>query len=112
MRDDSDFYDARNLKESDKALLNVMENIKQDILNREVIDDFIDSKEVSGGTLRGIYEDVLNDFVVFLQERIEYRKVDFIVEKIDGYTDEEFKQLYRAARLGISSADADIKENK
>lgn len=112
MRDDSDFYDARNLKENDKALLDVMEGIKRDVLNDEVVDDFIDSKEVTGGTLRGVYKDVLNDFIAFLQERIEYRKVDLIVEKIDGYTEEEFKQLYRAAKLGVSSADTDQKGDK
>lgn len=112
MHDDSDFYDARNLKESDRAQLDVMEGIKQDVLNNEVVTDFIDSKEVSGGTLRGIYKDVLTDFIAFLQERVEYRKVDFIVEKIDGYTDEEFKQLYHAARLGASPVDTDRKGDK
>lgn len=99
MRDD-DFYDARNLEESDKALLGVMEDIKEDVLNREVVADFIDSKEVSGETIRSIYEDVLHDFIDYLRERVEYRKVDFIVEKIDGYTDEEFMKLYNAAKMG------------
>lgn len=103
MRIDPDTYDYRNLKDEDKALIDAIEETKQTVLNASVIEDFIDSKEIMGATLQGIYRDALKEFVVFLQERTEYHKVDLIIEKIDGYTEEEFQALYEKSHQKITA---------
>lgn len=87
---DVEVYDYKFLNEADKALVDVIDSVKDEVLNEDVINDFIESKNFSGGTLQSIYTEALTDFVNFLRERVEYSKVDLIIEKIDGYSDEEF----------------------
>jgi hypothetical protein len=94
-----DVYDYRNLKESDKEQIDTLEAVKTNVLNKDVVEDFVDTKDISGATLQNIYREVLNEFVSFLSERVEYVKVDMIVEKIEGYSDDEFESLYNAAKL-------------
>lgn len=103
MRIDPDIYDYRNLKDCDKALVDTIEETKQVVLNSSVIEDFIESKEIMGTTMQGIYRDALKEFIVFLQERTEYHKVDLIIEKIDGYSDEEFQALYDKSHQKITA---------
>lgn len=93
-----DIYDYRNLNDSDKEKIDLIEEIKQEVLSGAVVEDFIDTKEVTGSTLRGIYLDVLNAFIEFLSERIEYAKVDYIITAIDGYSEEEFSELCKTAK--------------
>lgn len=88
-----DIYNIRNLKENDKAEINAIEAVKQQVLNTDVLEDFIETKGIAGETTQGLYRDALNDFIDFLQERMEYCKVDRIMEKIDGYSAEDFNNI-------------------
>lgn len=86
-------YDYKYLNERDKASVDAVNSVAEKILTTEVINDFIESKSFSGRTLQSIYKEALTDFVNFLREQVEYRKVDFVIEKIDGYSDDEFAKL-------------------
>lgn len=94
-----DIYNINNLKENDKAEIGVINKIQQQVLSEVVVEDFIESKNVVGKTTQGLYRDTLIEFINFLKERTEYCKVDKIIEKIEGYSDEEFKSLYTAAKI-------------
>lgn len=97
MRIDTEKYDYRNLKPSDKAQVDAIENTKQNVLNKAVVEDFLETNNVNGDALRGVYRDVLGGFVEYLKERCEYCKIDFIMETIDNYTEAEYNELRRNA---------------
>lgn len=97
MRIDTEKYDYRNLKPSDKAQVDAIENTKQNVLNKTVVEDFLETNNVNGNALRGVYRDVLDGFVEYLKERCEYCKIDFIMEAIDNYTEAEYNELHRNA---------------
>lgn len=84
------------MSEEDKASVDVMERLKENVLNDEVIADFIDSK--SSGTLQNVHKELLVDFIDFLRERVEYHKCDFIMDAIDGYSEEEFAKYSSGAK--------------
>ena len=96
---DADVYSFKNLKAVDKTEINVIEAVKNDVLNKKVIEDFIDYKRISGEVIQKLYRDTLVEFMIFLQERMEYYKVDKIIEKIDSYSEEELSQLYAKAKM-------------
>ena len=98
---DIQVYDYKHLNENDKTSVDVIDEVKDSVLTAEVINEFIESKSF-GGTLQSIYKETLADFVDFLREQVEYRKVDFIIDKIDGYTDEEFAKLSGGATKPVS----------
>lgn len=56
-------YSYDYLSEGDKASVDVMERLKENVLNDEVIADFIDSK--SSGTLQNVHKELLVDFIDF-----------------------------------------------
>lgn len=95
---DVEVYDYNFLNESDKASVDAMESVREDVMNDNVIADFIESKNFSGETLQSIYKEALVDFVNFLRERVEYHKVDFIIATIDKYSDEEFAKYSNGAK--------------
>ena len=96
---DADVYSFNNLKAIDKTEINVIEAVKNDVLNKKLIEDFIDYKRISGEVIQKLYRDTLVEFMIFLQERMEYCKVDKIIEKIDSYSEEELSQLYAKAKM-------------
>ena len=96
---DADVYSFNNLKAIDKTEINVIEAVKKEVLNKKVIEDFIDYKRISGEVIQKLYRDTLVEFMIFLQERMEYYKVDKIIEKIDSYSEEELSQLYAKAKM-------------
>lgn len=98
---DVQVYDYNYLSENDKESVDAMDGMKEEILNNDVIADFIESKSFSGGMLQSIYKEALTDFVNYLRERAEYSKVDYIIAMIDKYTDEEFAEYSNGAKKPI-----------
>lgn len=98
-------YSYDYLSEGDKASVDIMANVSDDVLNDEVVIDFIESKRLSGDTLQNLYKDALKDFVAFLRERVEYHKCDFIMDAIDGYSDEEFAKYNNGAKKPVPDKD-------
>lgn len=96
MQIDYNTYKPEHLKKSDKETLDRIENVRQKVMTDSVVEEFIESKDV-GSTIQSIYRDVLKEFVKYISERVEYAKVDFIIECIDSYSDEEFDALRKAA---------------
>lgn len=82
-------YDIDNLKKEDKDLVEFVEELKNVCLTDEVIQSYIEQKDVTGETMKKIYKDALKDFVLFLKEQMEYFKADIIIDKIEGYAEEE-----------------------
>lgn len=80
-----DTYHIGLLKKNDKALVDILDKAEDLVLSDDVVDDYIDIKKVSGNTVQGLYRDLLIDFIGFLRDRIEFFKVDVIIDKIDGY---------------------------
>lgn len=80
-----DTYHIGLLKKNDKALVDILDKAEDLVLSDDVVEDYIDIKKVSGNTIQGIYRDLLIDFIGFLRDRIEFFKVDVIIDKIDGY---------------------------
>ena len=98
MQIDYNIYRPEHLKTDDKKTLDTIEDVRQRVTDESVIEDFIETKDV-GSTIQSIYRDVLKEFVNFISERVEYEKVDFIIGCIDGYSEEEFEELKKAAEI-------------
>lgn len=98
---DLEVYDYDFLSENDKTSVDAMEKVREDALGDDVIADFVESKSFSGRTLQNIYKEVLVDFIDFLRERVEYCKCDFIIDAIDGYSDEEFAKYSNGAKKPV-----------
>lgn len=86
---DPEIYNPKMLRKNDKAKYDVIDETVDNILSTDVIEDFIEAKEVIGETIQKIYRDVLTEYVSFLKERAEYCKVDFLIEVIENYPDDE-----------------------
>lgn len=86
---DPKIYTVDNLKPHDKELVEIYGDVKRNILNNDAVDEFVQQKNVKGTILASIYKEVLGDFVDFLRENVEYRKMETIISKIDGYSNEE-----------------------
>lgn len=95
---DIETYSYDFLSEGDKASIDIMERVKKEVLNDDVIADFIEGKRLSGDTLQSVQTAVLMDFIDFLRERVEYHKCDYIMDAIDGYSDKEFAKYSNGAK--------------
>lgn len=89
---DPDVYNPETLRKNDRAKYDVIEETADNVLNADVIEDFIETKEVSGETIQKLYRDVLTDYVSFLKERVEYCKADFLIETIESYPEGEIEE--------------------
>lgn len=89
-------YNFENLKPEDKKEIEILDYIKTRLLSREAVNIFVNDKDIAGSTIQGVYRDILNEFVKYLGEHLEYYKIDMIVEKIDSYSDEEIRQILSA----------------
>lgn len=97
---DPDVYKPEMLNDDDKAKFDVIDETTDNILSADVIEDFIETREISGETIQQIYREVLTSFVSYLRERTEYCKVDFLIETIECYPEEEVKRKVTAFRAG------------
>ena len=89
-------YSFDNLKPEDKRQLEVLEYIKARLLSRAAVDIFVNDKDIAGSTIQGVYRDILNEFIKYLGDQLEYAKVDMIMEKIDSYPEEELREIMTA----------------
>lgn len=101
MQIDYNTYKPEHLKKHDKETLDRIETVRQEVLNDSVVEDYIESKTM-GSSIQAIYRDVLKEFIGYLSERVEYAKVDFILERIDSYSEEEFELLCKQAGTSLS----------
>lgn len=89
---DPDVYNPKMLNDDDKAKFDVIGDTADNVLSSDVIEDFIETKELSGETIQKLYREVLTDFVSYLRERVEYCKVDFLIGTIESYPEEEIEK--------------------
>ncbi len=93
---DPSVYNIENLRPEDKKELELIEDVKTRLLSRDSVDVFVNDRDIMGSTLQGIYRDILIEYVKYLNEQLEYYKVDMIMNKIDGYPKEELRRIMTA----------------
>lgn len=90
-----DFYSYNNLKDKDKAKVDLVDRAAKEILDFEAVDEYLETRECGSDTLCKIQREILHSFVAHLREKAEYVKTDLVIEAIEGYSDEDLKNLRR-----------------
>lgn len=106
-----DYYGKEYLRDEDRAIVDEIDVLREDVLNDDAIDEFVESKVNGGAITKGLVKEQLALFSEFLKERIDFHICDFIIGRIDDYPSEEFDLLKRKAdevkRLKAAGAEED-----
>ena len=90
-----EIYSKYNLDVADRRMVSAIEEVADNVLNKETVTDYLDEKEVNGYLTRGVFEEQLTEFVKYLRSRAGYYKEEVIMSLIDRYTDKEFEEIIK-----------------
>lgn len=88
---DIETYDYEDLTSEDKKVVDVLLKVKDNVLNENVIDDYLDRKGY-GNKMRGIVKELYMSLMEELREQMENRAIDFVVDTLDEYPDDYIKK--------------------
>lgn len=91
----TEYYGKEYLKDADSEKVDEIELLRNEVLNAETIEEFLEDRmSLNGNTAKKLVRDeVLNPFLQFLGERFDIYLCDFIIAKIDDYTEDEYVAL-------------------
>lgn len=95
---DTEYYDIEFLKKEDKERIEEVRKIREGLLDRSIINDYIADKvpsEIVGKQFRQMIAETCAPFLDYIKDSIDQYIIDYIIEKQDDYTPEEYEQLKR-----------------
>jgi len=97
---DDETYRIDLLNERDKETAVAMTNLSDNILSDEIVSDYIErfiQKSNGGNVISSLVREAILPFVSYLKELSDYHICNFIIDKIDGYSEQEYEELKKQA---------------
>lgn len=92
---DTAIYSPDNLNQMDKKINDELTEVKNDILNTEVLDEYLEEKYENAAFTAQLVKEHLEPFVEYLKKRFDYCICDRIIDSIESYSDEEYEAIVR-----------------
>lgn len=97
---DDETYRIDLLNERDKEAAVAMTSLSSDILSDDIVNDYIErfiQKSNGGNVISSLVKEAILPFVNYLKELSDYHICNFIIDKIDNYSEQEYAELKKQA---------------
>lgn len=108
-REDSGNYSIDLLNTEDKETAKALNGLCEVLFDKETLDDYIQQYVESsngGAMVKELLSGVIRPFAAYLQSIAEYYQCNFIIDKIDSYTDEEYEYLRANAEKLLNESES------
>lgn len=87
-----DIYDKDNLKSEDKRFIEQLDTLKEQLLGFDTVDEYLENIK-AGKKAKEIISEQLIDFIQYLSEQWDIKKIDCLIDTIESYSEEELKNI-------------------
>ena len=97
---DDETYRIDLLNERDKETAVAMTNLSSDMFSDEIVNDYIErfvQRSNGCNLISSLVKEAILPFVSYLKELADYHICNFIIDKIDGYSEQEYEELKKQA---------------
>jgi len=90
---DTAIYSPDNLNQTDRRINDELTEVKNSILNQDVLDEYLKEKYESAVFTAQLVKEHLEPFIDYLKKRFDYCICDRIIDSIEGYSEEEYEAI-------------------
>lgn len=90
---DEDVFNEEYLSPEDRKIVEEIRYTKEKIINDNNVEDYVKQyigKCNGGAAIEGFVKEILSPFASYLRELIDYHISGMIIDKIEGYSEEDY----------------------